>query len=367
MLITRDTDTAVSNVEISDPGLPDNNGNTSRDHFAVVFNASVSKPPPVRTTVAYRKFKSTDVNEFKTDILTSSILNRVQESSNVDELVDVYSNGLSFLLDKHAPLKSKIIVLRLMNPWYSQELHVAKHLKRKLEQKWRLTGLTIDHAIYRNQCAVTNKLLNMSKVKYYEKVESCGRDMKNLVKVTRHLMGETTDAVLPSGKPANVLAQDFSDFFIDKVEGIRSDIARNKSHQQTDSVVPETPFSGEQFSNFSVASDMEIAKIIRNSPNKSCELDPIPTWLMKDCLNELLPLITKICNTSLEKAYVPPVFKSSRVRPLIKKTGLNQDVMKNYRPVSNLSFVSKILEKAVDSQLERHLSAHKLHEERQSA
>jgi len=82
------------------------------------------------------------------------------------------------------------------------------------------------------------------------------------------------------------LAQDFSDFFIDKVEGIRSGIARNKSHQQTDSVVPETPFSGEQFSNFSVASDMEIAKIICNSPNKSCELDPIPTWLMKDCLNE---------------------------------------------------------------------------------
>jgi len=67
---------------------------------------------------------------------------------------------------------------------------------------------------------------------------------------------------------------------------MRSGIARNKSHQQTDSVVPETPFSGEQFSNFSVASDMEIAKIICNSPNKSCELDPIPTWLMKDCLNE---------------------------------------------------------------------------------
>jgi len=107
-----------------------------------------------------------------------------------------------------------------------------------------LTGLTFDHAIYRNQCAVTNKPLNMSKFKYYtEKVVSCGRDMNNIIKVTRHLMGETTDVVLPSGKPANVLAQDFSNFFVDKVEGIhvRSDIARIKSHQQTDSVDPETP------------------------------------------------------------------------------------------------------------------------------
>jgi hypothetical protein len=66
---------------------------------------------------------------------------------------------------------------------------------------------------------------------------------------------------------------------------------------------------------------MEISKIIRNLPNKSCELDPIPTWLMKDCLNELLPLITKIINTSLERAYVPPAFKSPRVRPLIKSQG----------------------------------------------
>jgi len=84
-------------------------------------------------------------------------------------------------------------------------------------------------------------------------------------------------------------------------------------------------------------------------------------------LFKLLPLITKIINTSLRMAYVPPAFKSSRVRPLIKKTGLDQEVMKNYRPVSNLLFVSKILEKAVDSQLERHISAHELHEERQSA
>jgi len=91
----------------------------------------------------------------------------------------------------------------------------------------------------------------MSKVKYYtERVESCGRDMKTLVKVTRHLMGETTDVVLPSGKSANVRAQYFSDFFVHKVEGIRSDIARTKSRQQTDSVVPEAPFSVEQFSIF---------------------------------------------------------------------------------------------------------------------
>jgi hypothetical protein len=58
---------------------------------------------------------------------------------------------------------------------------------------------------------------------------------------------------------------------VDKVEDIRNGIARTRSRQQTDNVVPEALFNGEQFSNFLVVSDMEISKIIRNSPNKSCE------------------------------------------------------------------------------------------------
>ena len=51
VVITRDTDTSVSHVEISDPGLPDNSGKTSRDHFAVVFKACAAKPAPIRKTV----------------------------------------------------------------------------------------------------------------------------------------------------------------------------------------------------------------------------------------------------------------------------------------------------------------------------
>ena len=48
-----------------------------------------------------------------------------------------------------------------------------------------------------------------------------------------------------------------------------------------------------------------------------------PTWLLKECLEELLPSLTKIINDSLEKAYVPKSFKSSLIRPLIKKSGLD--------------------------------------------
>jgi len=69
----------------------------------------------------------------------------------------------------------------------------------------------------------------------------------------------------------------------------------------------------------------------------------------------------------LESAYVPHTFKSARIRPLLKKPGLDQNLLKNYRPVSNLPFISKILEKVVDMRLEQHLTTNNLHEDHQSA
>ena len=118
---------------------------------------------------------------------------------------------------------------------------------------------------------------------------------------------------------------------------------------------------------FSPASEEEVKKIIQNSPDKFCELDPLPTWLLKSCIDELLPVVTNIVNVSLETAYVPKAFKSSYVRPLLKKSDLDQSTLKNYRPVSNLPFVSKVLEKVVSSRIENHLSLHNLHEHHQSA
>ena len=92
------------------------------------------------------------------------------------------------------------------------------------------------------------------------------------------------------------------------------------------------------------ATEEEVREIIQKSPNKSCELDPLPTWLLKECLDELLPLITDIVNASMTAGSVPKDFKSALVRPLLKKSGLDQNLLKNDRPVSNLPFVSKVLE-----------------------
>ena len=76
-----------------------------------------------------------------------------------------------------------------------------------------------------------------------------------------------------------------------------------------------------------------------------CELDPLPTSFLTNCLDDVLPHLTSIINDSLPSGLFPSAFKSAIVKPLLKKTTLNPEILKNYRPVSNLSFLSKSLGK----------------------
>ena len=110
-----------------------------------------------------------------------------------------------------------------------------------------------------------------------------------------------------------------------------------------------------------------VKNIIKSSPNKSCALDPLPTHILNLTLDSVVDCITDIINESLVSGTVPPCFKNAIVTPLIKKQNLNQNELKNYRPVSNLPFVSKILEKVVARQIVTHIEMFNLLEVNQSA
>ena len=110
----------------------------------------------------------------------------------------------------------------------------------------------------------------------------------------------------------------------------------------------------------------EVWKIICKSPAKSCMLDPIPTWLIKESRSELLPVMTNIINSSLRSSQVPKSMKSAIVTPLLKKSTLDPDILKNYRPVSNLSYISKLLERVVAGRLTDYMTENNLHEHLQS-
>ena len=91
-----------------------------------------------------------------------------------------------------------------------------------------------------------------------------------------------------------------------------------------------------------------------------------PTPLVIGCIDILLPVITKIINISLKTGQFADQWKCALVHPLLKKPGLDL-VLKNYRPVSNLQYISKLTEKAVFQQTNGHMVINSLYPELQSS
>ena len=111
---------------------------------------------------------------------------------------------------------------------------------------------------------------------------------------------------------------------------------------------------------FDLVDVAEVVAAIRASPSKQCQLDSLPTWLLKDCIALLAPSITHIIKSSITAGCFPTPWKHAMVSPLLKKSGLDESVPSNYRPVSNLTFLSKFLELVVHRQTTDYLLKHKL-------
>ena len=111
----------------------------------------------------------------------------------------------------------------------------------------------------------------------------------------------------------------------------------------------------------------ELQKTIRSCPDKSCCLDPLPTNLLKKTLDVHLPSLLNIINTSFKEGKFSECLKTAIVTPLLKKTNLDIEQLKNNRPVSNIPFLSKVLEKISVKRLLNHLQSNDPHEVHQSA
>ena len=215
--------------------------------------------------------------------------------------------------------------------------------------------------IFDSACRYVNKLILCAKKSFFIKKFQCLKTLKELFSNVNILFGKKSDSSLPD-LPDIDNANNFSKYFIEKIDKIREDLDSKSCPDPTFS-----PFSKTPLSSFDPVTEDEVRKIILDSPSKHCDLDPLPTTLLKESLNCLLPSITCIINDSLLSGDVPKSFENALVKPLLKKPGLDPNIFKNYRPVSNLPFLSKILEKVVLKRLLAHLNLNELNEIYQSA
>ena len=121
-----------------------------------------------------------------------------------------------------------------------------------------------------------------------------------------------------------------------------------------------------RLASFTIVSQEDVKSLIGKSRKETCRHDPMPTPLMVECLDALLPVITMMINLSLRCGTFPDDWKFAHVKPRLKKTDA-EALFSNLRPKSNLSFASKLTERAVFAQTHDHLITNKLYPKAQSA
>ena len=112
---------------------------------------------------------------------------------------------------------------------------------------------------------------------------------------------------------------------------------------------------------------LNFKKIISGMNNTTCSSDPLPTRLLMSHLYAIVPILQHIVNLCLTTGDFPISCKSSIVIPLIKTPGLDREMLKNYRPVSNLSYLSKVIEKVISILILGHILDNNIVDSFQSA
>ena len=207
-------------------------GDVIADHTTVLITLSVSKPPIVPQKVSIRKLKAIDKTHFKQDMIDMQS-NLILPDDCLTAL-DVLNNALRKVLNKHAPIKEKLISVRPKLPWYNSEVLEAKREKRHAERKWKSAEKRQDKnkEMLRDRFKEARNrysyIIKVTKTNCYKaQVEECGDDQKKLFRVVNQLLYQKQATELPSYTSALQLAELFSTYCINKINKIRTEIEKN--------------------------------------------------------------------------------------------------------------------------------------------
>ena len=122
--------------------LCNDDNNILQDHYAIIARLNIAKQSPTNKSITFRKLRDIDLNDFKSDMRNSPLLNNC--TLPLDVMVNNYNKSLSITLDNHSPIICKIITVRKNALWYDNTLLSAKRLRRKLERIWRASKSIAD-------------------------------------------------------------------------------------------------------------------------------------------------------------------------------------------------------------------------------
>ncbi len=337
---------APSSIKVDEPLLS--------DHGLITYCLPLPQPTPVLwQSKVIRRLRDIDLDNFAQAVLQSSVGANIAILSDysVSTLCDMYQSELRRIVDVMAPPVTVVIPSRPSAPWYDGECRACCRRVRALERVYRRSQLATDHLAW-SMALQEKKMLFATKERHHwtARLQGHGGNSKQLWHCLNTML-QRNDQSSPAH--TTLTAQSLANFFVDKVANVRAATLQ----------CPTATFSGPcplQFNDFRPCTLDELRQVILQSPRKSCHLDPLPHTLLLPSLEHILPFLHLLCNKSLNSGVLPDCEKSATITPILKKSGLDPDSAASYRPVSNLTYVSKLIERLACAQLTAYLHNHHL-------
>ena len=233
------------------------------------------------------------------------------KAENVDEMVVMLEKNFLTALNNQAPEVTKVITESKKKPWFGDYLKQQKRRVRRREKVFRKYRLQSCWIVFDRERKKYRKMLLEAKTACHSEVKDCRGDTKGLYKMVNTLMGTSSNNPLPDHTNDKDLAEEFADFFMDKIQKIRDNLTENQKYKPTRKSIS-------RLAEFRPFNQMQVKKIILSMKMKSCELDALPTKLLKECIYDILPTITNLVNISLWDGVFTSGCKTSIIRSFLK-------------------------------------------------
>lgn len=360
--VTKDTSTLIDHMYVTN----DENFSTagvipfgiSDHHFTYVIRKKVKCGPRKHTTIQYRDYKHLDEALLIQDMCNVD-WNTIRNMSDINEMWSTFKDQFNNIIDKHIPYKERRINVN-SEKWINDDIITAMRQRDYLHSKALKSNSELDWSLFkRSRNIVVSKVREAKRTFVDEAIEQSSMKPKDMWDRLKQFIPSKSKSVSTSyldvnGKlisQSDEMANAFNDFFCNIGHNLGKDF--DCSLPSVEMLMEPNSFSIPKMTESFVKKE-----IFKMSSAKATGLDNISVKLLKMTSSVITNILTYIMNFSIENCIVENDWKVARVTPIFKSG--DEHTVNNFRPVSVLPIVSKILERHVFNSFYEYLSVNNL-------